>query len=325
MFLSVRVLGTGAYLPACRVTSEDLDFRLGLKPGTTLARNGVHTRYFAGEHETASCMSVRAIQQALDASGMSADKLDAIIFSGIMPEQPMPSTAVLIHRRLCPGHAASVCFDINASCTGFLKGFEIAANAIHTGMWRNVAVVATEIASKGLNWKDPDTCTLFGDGSGAAILGPGHDSSGIIVSRSAMISEGAELCTMRAGGSRFNMRTPPKDEIDYLFTMNGRSLLRLIRRELPPFYEALLAEAGGDIALIVPHQASAVGLEYFRRTLAREIPMVEILPECGNQVSASLPIALDHAIRSGRMQRGDKTMLLGTAAGLAMSGLVLRY
>jgi len=325
MFLSVGVLGTGAYVPGCRVTADDLDLRLGYRPGTTLARNGVKTRYFAGDTETASCMSVHAIQRALEAAGMRADELDAIVFSGVMSEQPMPSTAVLIHRRLCPGNRAVTCFDINASCIGFLKGFEIAANAIQSGMWKNAAVVATEIASKGLNWDDPDTCTLFGDGSAAAILGASRDGSGLVLSKSATVSEGADLCVMRAGGSRFNMRTPPERELEYLFAMNGRSVLRLIHKELPPFYEELMAEAGGGIKLIVPHQASAIGLEYFRKVLAKDIPVVEILREYGNQVSASLPTAFDHAIRSGQIQRGDKVMLLGTAAGLAMSAIVLQY
>ena len=325
MFLSVRLLGSGAFIPDCRVTADDLDRKLGLKPGTALARNGVRTRYFANETETASVMSARAIQQALEAAGLSADDLDAILFSGVMSEQPMPATAVLIHKQLRCGNAAMTCFDINASCIGFLKGFEIAANAIHNGMWRRVAIVAAEIASKGLNWKDTDTCTLFGDGSGAVILGPSTDDSGILVSRSMTVSEGSDLCVMRAGGSRYNMRTPPPDELDYLFAMNGRGVLRLIRSELPPFYESVLADAGGDVSLIVPHQASAVGLAYFRKVLARKIPVIEILSEYGNQVSASLPVALDRAIRKNAIQRGDKVMLLGTAAGLAMSGIVFRY
>lgn len=324
--LSVRILGTGAFVPALRVTAEDLDARLGLPPGTTLARNAVRSRHFASLDETASLMSACAISRALGAAGLAAADLDAILFSGVMPEQPMPSTAVLIHARLGCRSACS-CFDINASCVGFLKGVEIAACAIATGMWRRVAVVAAEIASKGIDWDDLDTCTLFGDGAAAAILGPTRsgESSAILAARHATVSEGAGLCVMRAGGSRFNIRTPPPDDKHYLFSMQGKAVLRLVHEHLPGFYADLLAATGEPVSLIVPHQASAIGLAYFRKVLARDIPVAEILSDFGNQVSASLPTALDVAIRRGSIHRGDTIMLLGTAAGLSMSGIVLRY
>jgi len=317
MFLSAQVLATGTYLPARQVTAGDLDQQLGAAPGTTYSRNGVRTRYFASEAETASAMSAAAIQVALD--------LDAILFSGVLSEQPMPSTAILIHRRLGGRKDGVTCFDLNASCAGFLKGIEIAATAIQAGLWRRVAVVATEIASKGLCWEDLDTCTLFGDGSAAAIVGPAEGDAGILASRNATVSEGADLCTMRAGGSRFNPRTPPKSERDYLLAMNGRAVLRLVHAELPAFYAALLADAGGAIDVIVPHQASAVGLAYFKKHLAADVPVVEILPEYGNQVSASLGFALDRAVRTGQVRRGTKVMPVATGAGLVMSGMVLGY
>src|SRR5262249_14596239 len=139
--------------------------------------------------------------------------------------------------------------------------------------------------------------------------------------------------TMRAGGSRFNVVTPPKDEKDYLFAMNGRGLLRLIEGRLPGFIGGLLGDSlsdGDPLSVIVPHQASAIGLAYLRRlrdTVAdmAGIPIVEILPEMGNQVTASMAVALHHAVCRGMLRRGNKAMLIGTAAGLAMSGMVIRY
>ena len=263
---------------------------MGLAPGSSLARNGVRTRYFAGEDDTASALSAAAIEHALAAAGLAPDDLDAILFASVLPEQPLPATAILVHQRLRFGRTDVACYDINASCAGFLKGLEIAAASIHAGIWRNAAVVAAELASKGLNWSDLDTCTLFGDGAAAAIVGscgPG-DGSGVISIRSVTVSEGVDLCTIRAGGSRFNIRNPPADDRDYLFAMNGRGLLRLVQSHLPAFLDALVHDAGEPLKLIVPHQASAIGLAYLRK-LRRDTKVVDILSEVGNQVTASIP------------------------------------
>jgi 3-oxoacyl-[acyl-carrier-protein] synthase-3 len=335
MFLPVRIWGTGTVLPAQCVTAEELDARLDLPPGTTLSRNGVRTRFFACEEETSSAMSAAAIREALEAAGLDTGALDAILFSAVMSEQPLPSTAVRIHQRLEGVRNDVVCFDVNASCAGFFKLLELAAHGIHAGSWRCVAIVAAEIASKGLNWSDLDTCTLFGDGAAAAILGPAADGevAGIVAARHVTISEGFDLSSMRAGGSRYNVRTPPPRHDDYLFAMNGRGLLRLTDSHLPQFVDALMNDAGDELSLIVPHQASSIGLAYLRRLRdahlprpgGEPIPIVEILPEFGNQVSASMPTALDRAIRSGMLQRGQTALLIGTAAGLALCGIVLRY
>jgi 3-oxoacyl-[acyl-carrier-protein] synthase-3 len=271
-------------------------------------------------------MSASAIEQALDTAGLPVSALDAILFAGVMSEQPMPSTAILIHRRLGARANGVTCFDINASCAGFLKGMEIASAGIHSGLFRHVAVVAAELSSKGLRWDDLDTCTLFGDGAAAAILGPAQDGGGILAIRNATYSEGADLSVMLAGGSRLNMRTPPEDPDDYLFAMNGRALLRLIQTHFPPFLEEMLAD-GVDV--IIPHQASAVGLGFLRKQLARRpgpAPVViDILSETGNQVSVSVPTALHRAIATGQLRRGQRALLVSTAAGVSFSAILLRY
>jgi 3-oxoacyl-[acyl-carrier-protein] synthase-3 len=331
MRLPIRLAGSGVYVPRQIVTAADLDARLGLDPGTVLARHGVATRYFADETETASTMGALAIERALAAAGMEAAALDAILFSGVMSEQPMPSTAIFIHQRLGCRAQGTTCFDINASCAGFLKGLEIAATAIHSGVWRRAAVVAVEIASKGLRWDDPDTCSLFGDGAAAAIFerSPDDGSSEILAVRSQTFSEGAEFCQMRGGGSRFNVRTPPPRFDDYLFSMKGRPLLSLVQKHFPAFLHTLMEESErlhAPVKLVVPHQASAIGLAFLKKHLVRYgLPAIDILAEFGNQVSASIPFALHHAICRCRLQRGDTALLIGTAAGVSMNGVLLRY
>jgi 3-oxoacyl-[acyl-carrier-protein] synthase-3 len=322
--LSIRIAGVGVYVPKQAVSAADLDARLGVAPGTCLAQNGVATRYFVDETESASMMGAAAIERALEAASAGVASLDAILFSGVMSEQPMPSTAILIHHRLGARVAGTACFDINASCAGFLRGMEMAAAGIHSGLWKRVAVVAVELSSKGLRWHDLDTCTLFGDGAAAAIFERSDGASAIVAIRSETLSQGADLCQMLAGGSRYNVRTPPPEFDDYLFTMKGRPLLRLVQQHFPSFLRELVSVA--PLQLVIPHQASAVGLAFLRKELAAYgLPAVDIFASFGNQVSASIPFALHQAITSGALRRGDTALLVGTAAGVTMNGIVFRY
>ncbi len=189
-----------------------------------------------------------------------------------------------------------------------------------SGRWRHVGVVAADLPSKGLDWSDPDTATLFGDGAGAAVLGPAGpgEASGIVGSKTLTLTDGFALAEIRAGGSRYNVRTPPPEPDDYLFRMDGRGLLRAMQQHFPVILDSCLALAGGKVDVVVPHQASAVGLKYLRRLLRErgEFAVVDILAGYGNQVAASLPAALDHGLRDGTLQREQTVLLIGTAAGV---------
>jgi 3-oxoacyl-[acyl-carrier-protein] synthase III len=236
----------------------------------------------------------------------------------------MPTTSTLIHRQIGGRAAGVTCFDLNASCNGFLKLLEIAAAGIHSGAWRHVGIVAAELGSRGLNWEDLDTCTLFGDGAAAAVLGPSQGAAGILASRSVTLSDGLDHCRIPAGGTRYNVRNPPPAETDYFFSMNGRGLLRLIQEHFPPFLDELLASH--PVSLAIPHQASAIGLAFLAKQLRpRQIPHIDILTDVGNQVTASLPTALHRAFSEGRCRPGETSLLVGTAAGVSLSGLILRH
>ncbi len=326
---AVKILGTGHALPATRVTAADLDLKLGLAPGTSLAVNGVEVRAFASDGEVASCLAGEALGKALAAAELGVGDLDALIFASVMSEQPMPSTAVTILRRLGGTSAATTCYDVNASCLGFLRGCETAADGIAAGRWRHAGVVAADLASRGLDWSDLETATLFGDGAGAVVLsaaGPAKDSY-FIGSRSLTLCDGFDLCRLRAGGSLYNLHAPPPMPRDAFFHMDGPGLLRLSLAAFPAFLASCLALAEGRVGIVVPHQASHSGLKLLRRLLSSRgrIDVVDILAQYGNQVAASLPTALDVAVRSGRIQRGDTVLLIGTSAGVTMAGLALRY
>lgn len=342
--LPARILGTGSYAPSVVVTSAELDERFDRTPGESLARSGVLSRRWASPEETSSMMATAAVREALDRAGLEPGDLDALLVSAVAPEQPMPTTAVLTLAALDAPAGRCEGFDLNASCVGFLTGLRTAATGIATGQWGHVAVVASEIASKGLDHRQVEASALFGDGAGAVVLGPtgppadgptrsldddAGSGSAVLASRIALWPEAARACRIDAGGTRFNVMTPPEDASAYLFTMDGTVLLRHVARHLPAFLDDVLGQAGvtlADIDVVVPHQASGVGMRYLReRVTPHPDRVVDVLAERGNQISASLPVALDHAVTTGRLRRGHLALLLGTGAGLSLAAAVLRY
>ena len=311
------------------MTSGDLDREHGRDPGTTLARSGVTSRRWVEAHESSSLMAAGAMADALTRSGLGINDLDALIVSAVAPEQPMPTTAILTLAALDAAGGGCDAFDVNASCVGFLTGLRIAQDGVDAGRWERVGVVSTEIASKGLDHRHTEASALFGDGAGGVVVGRSGDDqhSAILASHSAVWPEAAAACRIDAGGTRFNPMTPPDHPGAYLFSMDGAALLRAVARHLPGFLREVQARAGialSEIDLVIPHQASAVGLRYLRSFVPGE-RVIDILGDHGNQVSASIPTALDHAVTSGRLQRGMTVLLLGTGAGLTLAATVVRY
>lgn len=327
----VRIAGTGAHVPSRVVTSADLDLAHGRPPGTTLERSGVGRRHWAGPDETSSTMAARALTAAVEAAGLAATDLDVVITASVVPEQPMPTTAVLVLGHLGLDRGRSQAFDVNASCLGFLTALEIATCGVAAGRWDRVGIVATEIASKGLDHSRVESSALFGDGAGAAVITRADpaDASAVLALRFAAWPEGADFCRIEAGGTRWNVTTPPPDPSAYLFRMDGRGVLQHAAARLPAFIDAVLDDAGlarEDVDVVVPHQASGVGLRLLRERLGFPAHrVVDVLAERGNQVSASIPNALHTAVADGRLRRGDTALLLGTGAGLSIGAAVVRF
>lgn len=355
MSLPVRIVSVGSHTPTRRVTSAELDATHLRLPGATFARSGVVERRWIGADEGTLGMAVGALSEALDRAGWGVDDLDALIVASVAPEQPMPTTAILAAARLGARDGTLQAFDVNASCLGFLTALQQASFGMATGRWRRVAVVAADIASKGLNHADLESSALFGDGAAAVALErssvettssvdlAGTSAAGshglddldqgqrseILALRLSSYPSAAGLCRIPAGGTRWNAITPPPDAADYLFAMDGLGMMKLVAREMPGFLEGLLAEAGvslDEVDVIVPHQASGLGLRFLRERLGgRPETVIDILAERGNQVSASMPTALAHAVETGRLTRGRLCLLIGTGAGLLFGGAVIRY
>lgn len=326
----VKILGTGIYLPKTVVTDAEIDRRADLAPGWTKKHSGVFTRHFVSD-ETAAGMGARAVAAALASAGLTLDDVDCLVCTSGTMAQPIPCTAALICKELQPRHNLPA-FDINATCLSFLTGLDTMSYLVASGRYRCVVLVATEIASFGLNWSDAETCSIFGDGAAAAVIraSEANETSRIIVARMETFPRGAHLAEIRGGGSRMHAKhLPENNSADYLFHMEGKGIFKIAAETLPDFVGRLLAEAKmnwNDFQIVIPHQASLMALHLTQRRL--EIPAEKFFifaERVGNTIAASIPMGLHLAVHSGRLRRGDKTLLLGTSAGFSVGGLILEY
>ncbi|HEX5393176.1 MAG TPA: beta-ketoacyl-ACP synthase 3 [Rhodocyclaceae bacterium] len=330
-FRPVSLLGTGHALPSEAITSTELDHRLNHYPGTIERVGGVRRRHFASRDETAATLAAEAARRALDAATLTLSDIDCLVAASGTMDQGLPCNAALIHRELGLSAKAIPAFDVNASCLGFLAALDLVAWPIVAGRYRRVLVVAADLASCGLNWNTLEASAIFGDGAAAAVLGLSTDGrSRLIASELKTISDGADLCRIPAGGSRYHP-TRIDQPFDALtkFHMDGKGVFKLAATHLPAFVDRLLGRAGlshDQLDWIVPHQASHLALIHVTKRLGfAHDKVINIFADHGNQVAASLPTALDIAIRDGRIQRGHRLLLLGTGAGLSLGGMVMEY
>ena len=325
VFSPVRIISSGKALPSHRVSAEQLDAASGSTPGTSLKKSGVQIRYFAAPHESQSALGAAALHAALQNASVQAGAIDLLISACAVPEQALPSTACLIaHQAGLP--AGIPAFDVNASCLSFLSAMEVAAALLATGRYRRIALVLTDLASWGIDWAEPEASLIFGDGAAAVILEKGTAEQGIRAFRLATYPEGRRYCEIRGGGTARNPRAGVTTQ-DYLFRVDGKAVFKLAARVLPDFLRELLIAADSDLAaidLVVPHQASQLGLAHAAKLL--KLPaskIVNIHATHGNQVDASIPTALHEALISGRARAGQRILLMGKAAGLSVGGMVL--
>jgi 3-oxoacyl-[acyl-carrier-protein] synthase III len=328
----ITLLGTGHALPGEAVASTEIDCRLNHPPGTIERAGGVRQRHFAARDETAAKLAAKAAQHAAEAAGIRLEEIDCLVAASGTMDQGMPCNAALIHRELGLSAHAIPAFDVNASCLGFLAALDTLSWPIAAGRYQKVLIVAADIASCGLDWNTLDASAIFGDGAAAVVVGPSPAGSGarILAADLLTLSEGIDLCRIPGGGSRHHPTRidQPFAELA-MFRMDGKGVFKLASQHLPSFIEHLLERAGvtrEQLDWIVPHQASHLALSHLTRRLGfRAERVIDIFAEHGNQVAASLPTALDIAIRDGRIQRGQKLLLLGTGAGLSLGGIVLEY
>ncbi len=324
----MKIAGVGHYLPSRIVTNEWLENECNLKKGWIKRRTGVEERRWV-EGESNSEMGAKAAEEALRMAQILPDQLDLIINASGTPEQAIPDGGALLQRALGLGKSGIPAWTIHATCLSFLVALDTASHFLWSGRYRNILIVSSEVASVGLNRKDPETYSLFGDGAAAVVICPSETKDSFLEQALfATYGEGAELTEIRGCGTKNHPSKPHVPLEDHFFSMKGRSTLRWIRKYKSSFLEELLpglSQGLGDIKHVVPHQASGVGLRVMESLGWPSEKITRTLPYWGNCVSASLPLTLYQALREKQIQRGDKILLIGTGAGLSLGGIILKY
>lgn len=327
----VKIIGTGVYLPKQRVTSDEMDRKLGVPAGWSLKKSEVRVRYFV-ENETAAEMGAFAAQAALQDAGLTFADIDCIVCASGTMQQPIPCTAALIQQAMGKGNSGVPSFDINSTCLSFLAALDVMSYLIAARRYQRILIVSTEVASVGLNWEHKESAVLFGDGAAAVIIGQAaaYEQSRIAASLIETYSTGASYSEIRGGGTGLHAKF--YDDVrmsDYMFHMDGQPIYKMASKLLPDFLERLLGSgntAMSQFPIIIPHQGSAMAMRLISRKLGiAPEQLMNITSDHGNTIAASIPMGLHEAIHQGRVQRGDRILLLGTSAGLSLGGLVLEY
>ena len=321
-----RIAGTGSYLPPRRVTNDDLARQLAAHGIETsdqwiVERTGIRARHFADDGVACSDLALIAARHALEAASCRAEDVDLIILATSTPDMVFPSTACILQSKLGITHGGPA-FDVQAVCSGFIYALTVADAMIRTGSARRALVVGAEIFSRILDFNDRTTCVLFGDGAGAVVL-EASDTPGLLSSE--LHADGRHVGILCVPGTLAGGRVSG----DPLLKMDGQAVFKLAVGVLGDVALAVLAKAGrseADIDWLIPHQAN---LRIMRST-ARKLKLapdklIVTVDEHGNTSAASVPLALDHAIRSPRIARGDTLLLEGVGGGFTWGAVLLDY
>jgi 3-oxoacyl-[acyl-carrier-protein] synthase III len=321
-----RIVGTGAYVPDRVLTNADLERMVATSDAWILERTGIRERRIAAPGQACSDLGTRAAQQALAAAGIQPADLDMILVATCTGDQPLPSTACLIQAQLGARRAAAC--DLSAACCGFVYALSVADAYVKTGS-RYVLVVGAEVMSAITDWTDRGTCILFGDGAGAAVVGPAEGDRGILSTH--LHSDGGlgDLICVPGGGSDM----PPSEKMltekaQYL-KMKGNETYKVAIKTLEEVARETLSAHGltvSDIDLYVPHQANIRILKAVADRL--QLPMEKIfmnIDRYGNTSAASIPLALDEAVKSGRVKDGSLVMIGAFGAGLTWASALIRW
>jgi 3-oxoacyl-[acyl-carrier-protein] synthase III len=321
------ILGTGRAYPEGILTNADLEKMVETSDEWITTRTGIKERHRAAEGEYTSLFAVAAARQAIERARIDPIDIGLVICATVTPDQILPSTACLIQADLGCNKAAA--FDLAAACSGFLYGLTVANQMIRAGLARYALVIGAEILSRYVDFTDRSTCVLFGDGAGAAVLGPAEDDRGILAARIYSDGRFAEQLYSPGGGTRI----PPTAETLagglHYFKMKGNELFKVAVRSMADVSVEVLNEAGykpEDVKLFIPHQANQRITEAVASRLDVDPANVySNIAYHGNTSSASIPIALDECIEKGKVQEGDLVLLASFGGGVTWGGVLLKW
>jgi len=322
-----HILGTGSYVPKQALTNVDLEQMVETSDSWIVERTGIRERQKAAPGEACSDLGVQAAQQALTASNIQPADLDLIIVATCTGDSPLPSTASLIQYRL--GAARAAAFDISAACCGFVYALSAADAFVRSGQYRHVLVIGSEVMSAVTDWTDRNTCVLFGDGAGAVVVGQTEEDRGLLSFHLHADGRLSDLICVPGGGSSFPASESMLAERLQYVKMRGNETFKIAVKTMEEaVHEALAAHklTVADIDLLVPHQANIRILKAVGQRLGLPMDRVVMnLDRFGNTSAASIPLALDEAVRAGQIRPGSLIVLAAFGAGLTWASGVVRW
>ena len=321
------ILGTGHSYPEGILTNADLETLVDTSDEWITTRTGIKQRRKAAPGEYTSMFAVRAARQAIERARVDPSDIDLLICATVTPDQILPSTGCLIQAELGANRAAAM--DVVAACSGFLYGVTLANAMIRTGQSRYALVVGAEILTQYVDYTDRQTCVLFGDGAGAAVLGQVEGDRGILASRIRSDGRYEEQLYSPGGGTK---RRPTAETLaagDHFFKMKGNELFKVAVRSMSDISREVLDEAGlaaSDVNLFIPHQANQRITDAVANKLnVEEDRVYSNIAMHGNTSSASIPIALDECVEAGRIHPGDLVLLASFGGGVTWGGVLIRW
>src|SRR6185312_1541632 len=325
--VNAGILGTGHAYPEGILTNAQLEKTVETSDEWITTRTGIKQRRKAAPGEYTSMFAVRAARQAIERARIDPMEIDLLLCATVTPDQILPSTGCIIQAELGANKAAAM--DVVAACSGFLYGVTLADSMIRTGQIRYALVIGAEILTQYVDYTDRGTCILFGDGAGAAVLGPVEEGKGILAARIRSDGRYLEQLFSPGGGTR---RPPTADTLkagDHFFKMKGNELFKVAVRSMSDISNEVLEEAklkAEDVSLFIPHQANQRITDAVASKLKVDDARVySNISMHGNTSSASIPIALDECVEAGRIQPGDLVLMASFGGGVTWGGVLVRW
>jgi 3-oxoacyl-[acyl-carrier-protein] synthase III len=325
--IKTRIISTGSCVPEKRLTNFDLEKIVDTSAEWIVERTGIHERRVGRKDEAASDLSLKAAEIALDRAGLKAKDLDMIICATVSGDLPFPSTASILQGRLEAVNAAA--FDVSAACSGFMYGLYLADIIIKSGAKKKVLLIGVDMLSKITDWEDRSTCIIFGDGAGAVILEPSNDGSGILSVDIKTDGTMWDMIHVPGGGSRAPFSQECLDKKLQYVRMRGNETFKVAVKTLESIAVETLEKNNikpSQLSLLIPHQAN---LRIIQATAKRlNLPMEKVMVNIdryGNTSSASIPLALDEALNTGRIRKGDYILMEAFGAGLTWGASLIKW
>jgi len=325
--LNAKITATAHNTPEKIMTNHDLEKLVDTSDEWIRSRTGITQRHVVGENEASSDISTRIAETLMEKRGISADEIDVIIVGTVTPDYFTPSTAALIQKNIGATNAWG--FDLSAACSGYIYGLETGATFIRSGQYNKVMVIGVDTMTSILDYKDRDTCVIFGDGGGGVILEPTQNDTGILDSILHMDGNGGEYLIVPGGGSRIPATVESVKSRQHFIKQDGKTVYKFAVRGMADVSEEILSRnnlSGEDIALFIPHQANKriIDAAAERCGISSEKVLINI-DRYGNTTAGTIPIAMNEAVENNQIKDGDYILLASFGAGFTWGSILIKW